>query len=82
MNIEDILEEAIRLDASDVHLICDNKPMLRIARDLVPVEGSEVLTPEDMSEIYDYLVKGNIDKDEVLIQQENWTCLMNIKIFV
>ena len=58
MNIEDILEEAIRLDASDVHLICDNKPMLRIARDLVPVEGSEVLTPEDMSEIY-------IDKDEV-----------------
>ena len=65
MNIEDILEEAIRLDASDVHLICDNKPMLRIARDLVPVEGSEVLTPEDMSEIYDYLVKGNIDKDEV-----------------
>ena len=65
MNIEYILEEAIRLDASDVHLICDNKPMLRIARDLVPVEGSEVLTPEDMSEIYDYLVKGNIDKDEV-----------------
>lgn len=54
MNIEYILEEAIRLDASDVHLICDNKPMLRIARDLVPVEGSEVLTPEDMSEIYDY----------------------------
>ena len=65
MNIEYILEEAIGLDASDVHLICDNKPMLRIARDLVPVEGSEVLTPEDMSEIYDYLVKGNIDKDEV-----------------
>ena len=65
MNLDAILDEAIRLDASDVHLICDNRPMLRIARDLVPVEGSKVLTPDDMSEIYDYLVKGNVDKDEV-----------------
>ena len=65
MNLDKILDEAIRLDASDVHLICDNKPMLRIARDLVPVEGSKILKPEDMFEMYDYLVKGNVDKDEV-----------------
>ena len=65
MNMDAILDEAIRLDASDVHLICDNKPMLRIARDLIPVENSEVLTPEDMNDIYDYLVKGNLEKDEV-----------------
>ena len=65
MNLDKILDEAIRLDASDVHLICNNKPMLRIARDLVPVEGSKILKPEDMYEIYDYLVKGNVDKDEV-----------------
>lgn len=65
MNLEQILDEAMERDASDVHLICDNKPMLRIARDLVPVENSKVLTPDDMSEIYDTLVKGNVDKDEV-----------------
>lgn len=65
MNMDKILDEAISLDASDVHLICDNKPMLRIARDLIPIEGSKILTPEDMSEVYDYLVKGNIDKDQV-----------------
>ena len=65
MNLDKLLDEAIKLDASDVHLICDNKPMFRIARDLVPVEGSEVLTPEDMSEVYDYLIKGNVEKDEV-----------------
>ena len=65
MNVDKILDEAIKLDASDVHLICDNKPMLRIARDLVPVENSQVLTIDDMNEIYDYLVKGNIDKDEI-----------------
>ena len=65
MNLDKILDEAIRLDASDVHLIPGNKPMLRIARDLIPVEGSKILKPEDMYEIYDYLVKGNVDKDEV-----------------
>lgn len=65
MNLDEMLDEAIRLDASDVHLVCGNQPLLRIARDLVPVEGSQVLTPEDMNEIYDTLVKGNIDKDEV-----------------
>ena len=65
MNLDEMLDEAIRLDASDVHLVCGNQPLLRIARDLVPIEGSQVLTPEDMNEIYDTLVKGNIDKDEV-----------------
>ena len=65
IDMNKILDEAIRLDASDVHLICDNKPMLRIIRELTPVRGSEVLTPEDMNEIYDFLVKGNLDKDEI-----------------
>ncbi len=65
MNLNEMLDEAMRVDASDVHLICGNKPMLRIARDLVPIEGSEVLTVDDMNEIYDQLVKGNVDKDDV-----------------
>ena len=65
MNLSEILDKAMEVDASDVHLICGNKPMLRIARDLVPVEGSEILTEEDMYEFYDTLVQGNVDKDEV-----------------
>lgn len=65
MNMDKILEEAIRLDASDVHMVCGNKPLLRVARELIPVEGSEVLTPDDMNEMYDYLVKGNVDKDQI-----------------
>ena len=68
MNLDKILDQAIELDASDVHLICDNKPMLRVSKILMPVKGSRILTPEDMSEIYDYLVKGNVDKDEVFNQ--------------
>lgn len=65
MNIDKILDEAITSDASDIHFVCDNKPRLRIAKKLVPIEESEVLTPEDMSEIYDFLVKGKLDKDEI-----------------
>lgn len=65
MNLDKILDEAIKADASDVHLICDNKPMLRVARKLIPVPDSKVLTPDDMNEYYDYLVQGNVDKDEV-----------------
>ena len=71
MNLDKYLDEAMRLDASDVHLIPGNKPMLRIARDLVPVQGSKILTPDDMFEIYDYLVKGNVIKMKYLIQQED-----------
>ena len=65
IDMDKILDTAIKKDASDVHLICGNKPMLRIVRDLIPIETMDVLTPEDMNEMYDYLVKGNLDKDEL-----------------
>ena len=65
MNMDKILDIAIERDASDVHLIAGNKPMLRISRELLPIEEMEVLTADDMNEMYDYLVRGNIDKDEV-----------------
>ena len=65
MNMEKILDIAIEKEASDVHLISGNKPILRIARELVPIEEMDVLTEDDMNEMYDYLVRGNVDKDEV-----------------
>ena len=65
IDMNKVLDQAIEKDASDVHLICGNEPMLRIARKLVPIDNGKVLTEDDMYEIYDYLVKGNLDKDEV-----------------
>ena len=65
MNMNKILDIAIEKDASDVHMICGNKPILRIARDLKEIEDMKELTEADMTEAYDYLVKGNVDKDEV-----------------
>ncbi len=65
IQIEKIFDYAIEKDASDIHFICGNKPMLRIIRDLVEVKDADVLEPEDMNDIYDYLIKGNMDKDSV-----------------
>lgn len=65
ININKILDEAIEKDASDIHLIVENQPMLRIARALVPAEDTKVLTEQDMSDIYDFLIKGNIEADKV-----------------
>lgn len=68
IQVEKILDYAIEKDASDIHFICGIKPMVRIIRKLEEVEDSEILTEEDMAEIYDYLVRGNIDKDNVFKQ--------------
>ena len=65
INVSKVLDEAISKDASDIHFIVENKPMLRIARDLIPAENGEVLTEEDMNDVYDFLVKGNIEADKV-----------------
>lgn len=44
INIDKVLKMAKEKDASDIHLIYGLKPMLRIARDLVPVEEIDELT--------------------------------------
>lgn len=65
IDIDNILNTALKKDASDVHLICGLKPMLRVRRNLIEYECDNPLTEEDMYEIYDYFVRGNIDKDKV-----------------
>ena len=65
LNINKVLDEAIERDASDVHLIYGLKPMLRIARELKPVESEPELYENELFEAYDYFVRGNEDKDEI-----------------
>ena len=64
VDMNKILDIAIAKDASDIHLIPGNQPILRIARRLEPVEGTKELTENDMMDVYDYLVKGNLEADE------------------
>ena len=68
MNIDKVLKIAKERDASDVHLIYGIKPMLRIARDLVPVDEMDELTIEDLNETYDYFIRGNLEKDETFMK--------------
>lgn len=72
--IEKIFNEAKKKDASDIHLISGLKPMLRIIRDLVPMEGAKEITDEDMWEVYDYFVKGNVEKDEIYRRTKKLDC--------
>ena len=48
LNINKVLDEAIERDASDVHLIYGLKPMLRIARELKPVESEPELYENEL----------------------------------
>lgn len=70
VDMDKILNIAIKEDASDIHLICGIKPSLRIRRDLVAIEEFEELTEDDMIEIYDYFVRGNVEKDEVFKKEK------------
>lgn len=65
VQMDKILDTAMEQDASDVHLIAGLQPMLRIRRDLIPIDKMDILAEEDMNEIYDYLIRGNVEKDEV-----------------
>ena len=65
VDISRIIKTAIEKDASDIHLIMGIKPIIRIKRELTEISDFNILTDEDMVEIYDYFVGGNIEKDEV-----------------
>ena len=63
INFEKVLDEGIAKDASDVHIICGLKPVLRIKKSLIPAKEG-VITEEDIYAIYDYIVKGNVVADK------------------
>lgn len=64
IDVNTILSKAKELGASDAHFIPGLKPTLRINRDLVDVEGQDVITKEDILEVYDFFLKGNVDRDK------------------
>jgi len=65
IQIEDLIDIAIEQDASDIHLVEGMKPMLRTVRRLEEIEEYKKLTEGDMYDIYDSIVRGNIEKDNM-----------------
>lgn len=64
IDVNNVLKNAKEREASDVHFISGLKPMVRINRDLLEVEESDVITNDDMWDIYDYFLRGNVEKDK------------------
>jgi len=60
LRIEILLEEVVRLKASDLHLQVDLPPMLRVDGVLKPAQGTEKLTPEQV----EALIFAILDEDQ------------------
>lgn len=48
MNIQQLLELTVARNASDLHLVVDYPPMLRVHGDLIPVAGAPAITDAEM----------------------------------
>ena len=62
--IESIIKEAVAKKASDIHLMKGLRPILRVAKALIEMPSIDPLEESDLYEIYDYIIQGNVDKDE------------------
>jgi twitching motility protein PilT len=51
MSLQELLAEAARLDASDLHIIAGFPPTLRIIDKLHPVSGTSILSPQQTEEL-------------------------------
>lgn len=68
LKIEVLLEQVIRLEASDLHLQAGVPPMLRVDGGLKPVEGAAILEPADLEK----LIFSILDEDqkEILLKDK------------
>ena len=65
VQVEDLIDIAIEKNASDIHLVSGNRPLIRVIRRLEEIKSYSILTEEDMYDIYDSIIKGNLDKDNL-----------------
>jgi twitching motility protein PilT len=70
MDIKQLLDTAVKLEASDLHLLPGKPPMLRIHGELLPIEGAEVLTPSNTKDLIFSAItdeeRERFDKERVL----------------
>ena len=65
INVNEIINKAVESNASDIHFISGLKPTLRINRDLIPIEDEKIISDDDMWDIYDFFLSGNVDRDKL-----------------
>ena len=74
MDVTGILKKAEQQMASDAHFISGLKPILRVNRELITLEEYDVISKDDMWEVYDYFLKGNVEKDKLFKEKKVLDC--------
>lgn len=67
--LEKILDTAIKMEASDIHLVYNLKPYLRVKRQLIQLDKFSVLTKEDMDTVFEEIVGKNKYKKDMFTEQ-------------
>ncbi|MEA2088935.1 MAG: PilT/PilU family type 4a pilus ATPase [Patescibacteria group bacterium] len=63
MNIDDLFRATVKKNASDLHLIVGQYPIMRVNGILCPVKGSKILTPSTIKElVFDIITEKQRDK--------------------
>lgn len=66
MDIVEILEEAIAVNASDIHILIDKNPSVRVRGEILPLQKFPILSPQDCQRlIYSMLTPQQIKKFEL-----------------
>jgi len=72
--LDDILDESINRSASDIHLLVGTPPMLRVSKNLEPIDYIPPIHPDQMKEIVSTIANNN----EGLIKQFLETKVLDI----
>lgn len=64
MLYDDLVKKAVEEDSSDIHLEVGEYPKIRTAAGIIDMKGFNKLTQDDMYEIYDYIIAGNVALDK------------------
>ena len=62
--IEEIIDQAYKKGASDIHLVSGMKPILRVKRNLQQLGDKPLLDQDILWEIYDYIIQGDVELDK------------------
>ncbi len=66
MNLESLLQAAVEKDASDLHLVADMRPILRVDGELIEIENTQPFSADKIQEmVYSVLEERRIKQFEV-----------------
>jgi twitching motility protein PilT len=68
MELDEVLTKAVKLGASDIHLKIGSVPKARIKTVVRPIEGFDIIKPEDMMKFISKILAGSESKKNELIK--------------